>query len=154
MALQTAITQIGTAENPPGSNLQKYGQWYGMNGVPWCAIFTSWCFEQSGNGSPSFKAGGYYSYVPYIVSDARNALNGLKTTDTPIPGDLVCYDWDFDGTYDHVGIYEAPVSGSPGLFRAVEGNTSGADNSNGGQVMRRERSRSGQGTVFVRVSEP
>jgi hypothetical protein len=152
MALATAITQIGTVESPPGSNMQPYGVWYGMNGVPWCALFASWCFEYSGNGSPSFKAGSYYSYVPYVVADARNALNGLKTTDSPIPGDLVCYDWAGDTIYDHVGIFEKWVDSN--IFSAIEGNTSDADNSNGGQVMRRQRSKTGQATVFVRVAEP
>jgi hypothetical protein len=39
-------------------------------------------------------------------------------------------------------------------FEAVEGNTSTSSNSNGGQVMRRTRTRNGQGTIFVRVAEP
>jgi hypothetical protein len=42
---------------------------------------------------------------------------------------------------------------SSGGFTAVEGNTSTSDNSNGGQVMRRDRNKNQQGTVFVRVSE-
>lgn len=29
-------------------NITKYGQWYGMNGQPWCAMFVSWCANQSG----------------------------------------------------------------------------------------------------------
>ena len=44
-ALKRAITQLGVVESPPGSNNQKYGSWYGMNGQPWCMIFVSWCFE-------------------------------------------------------------------------------------------------------------
>lgn len=151
LALAQAITQIGTVEDPPGSNNQPYGLWYGMNGVPWCAIFVSWCFE-SVVGSPSFKAGSYYSYVPYIVSDARLKLNGLQTTDSPIPGDLACYDWNWDGTYDHTGIFEAWTSAGS-TFSAIEGNTSASDFSNGGQVLRCSRSVSSQGTVFVNVAE-
>jgi hypothetical protein len=156
-ALKRAISQLGVAESPAGSNLQHYGEWYGMNGVPWCAIFDTWCFELGAGdinrNSPAFVRGSYYSYVPYIVSDARAGRNGLQTTDDPIPGDLVCYDWSWDGEYDHIGVFEYWTYGLTD-FHAIEGNTSETNNSNGGQVMRRSRTRNGQGTVFVRVSEP
>jgi CHAP domain-containing protein len=151
-ALEKATSQLGYTESPAGSNNNKFGSWYGMNGVPWCAIFVSWCFEQAG-GSPSFKAGSMYSYCPYVVSDARANRNGLQSVDDPIPGDAVCYDWAFDTIYDHIGIFERWTSGTS-QFNAIEGNTSVDNNSNGGEVMRRSRSRSGQGTVFIRVAEP
>jgi hypothetical protein len=87
-----------------------------------------------------------------VVGDARANRYGLSTTDDPIPGDLVVYDWGGDTIYDHIGIFERWTSGS-NQFDALEGNTSVDNNSNGGAVMRRSRSRSGQGTVFVRVAE-
>ncbi|HKE76635.1 MAG TPA: CHAP domain-containing protein [Acidimicrobiales bacterium] len=150
-ALNRAIGEIGNAESPAGSNKQAYGAWYGMNGVPWCAIFCTWAFELSGD-SPAFVKGSRYSYVPYVVADARAGRYGLTTTDDPIPGDLVAYDWGYDGTYDHIGIFEQWSGG--GSFQAVEGNTSTSNDSNGGQVMRRTRNRGSQATVFVRVKEP
>lgn len=150
-ALQKAISQLGVKESPPDSNQVKYTSWYGMVG-PWCAMFCTWCFETSGN-SPAFVKGSRYAYVPYVVGDARDARNGLKTTDDPIPGDLVCYDWERNGEYDHIGIFEKWVMGASD-FQAIEGNTSTSNNSNGGEVMRRSRNASQQGTVFVRVAEP
>src|SRR5262249_45139021 len=104
------------------------------------------------NPSNSFVKGSYYSYVPYIVNDARLGVNGLAITSSPISGDLVCYDWSRDGEYDHVGLFENWTSGR--AFQAVEGNTSTSDNSNGGQVMRRQRDAGSQNTVFVHVKEP
>ena len=151
-ALQKAITQLGYTESPAGSNNNKFGSWYGMNYQPWCAMFVTWAFETSEGGSPSFAKGSRYSYCPYIVADARARLYGLSTTDDPIPGDVVVYDWGYDTVYDHVGIFEC-WTGS-GTFNAIEGNTSTSSNSNGGQVMRRNRSKSGQATCFVRVAEP
>jgi hypothetical protein len=151
--LTKAQSQIGVKESPASSNMQKYGEWYRMNGVPWCAIFCAWCDQQGTRPTDSFEQGIRYSYVPYVVSDARLGLNGLAVTSSPKPGDLVCYDWGRDGEYDHVGIVETPPSPN-GDFVAVEGNTSTSDNSNGGQVMRRNRNRNAQGTVFVRVAEP
>ena len=151
-ALDRAVSQLGISESPPNSNRVKYTDWYGMVG-PWCAMFVTWCFEtNSRRESPSFVKGSRYAYVPYVVADARAGKNGLFTTDDPQPGDLVCYDWNFDGEYDHIGVFEKWIGG--GQFTAIEGNTSTSNNSNGGSVMRRTRSRSGQGTVFVRVREP
>ena len=149
-ALDAAQKQVGYTESPNGSNNNKYGQWYGMNGVPWCAIFCTWCFEEGAGGSPSFAKGSYYAYVPYIVSDARAGRRGLTAVSTPAPGDLVCYDWGRDGTFDHVGIFK---SGSSYEWHAIEGNTSTGNQSNGGQVMDRARSSGDAAVVFVRVSE-
>lgn len=146
-ALQKAVGELGVKESPPNSNQVKYCSWYGMVG-PWCAMFTSWAYVQAGLKT-TFKAGATYAYVPYIVADARAGRNGLATTDDPIAGDLACYDWNFDGEYDHVGLFEKWAGG--GSFTAIEGNTSTANDSNGGQVMRRTRDRSAQATTFVRV---
>jgi hypothetical protein len=148
-ALNRATTQLGVKENPTGSNNNKYGEWYGMNYEPWCAMFCTWCFEMEG-ASEAFIRGSRYSYVPYVVADARAGRYGLSTTDDPIPGDLVCYDWSWDTVYDHIGIFENWMS--DGNFTAIEGNTSTSNDSNGGEVMRRTRNKSNQGTVFVRVA--
>ena len=44
--LEIALSQVGYKEY--GTNKTKYGEWYGMNGEPWCAIFVSWCAYESG----------------------------------------------------------------------------------------------------------
>jgi CHAP domain len=149
LALATGQGQIGVKESPPNSNQTKYTAWYGMTG-PWCAMFCTWCYETTGN-SPTFRRGQAYAYVPYIVNDARRNQNGLSIPSSPIPGDLVCYDWQGDGVYDHVGLFEAWQGGSQ--FTAIEGNTSTSNDSNGGQVMRRTRDAKGS-VVFCRVAEP
>lgn len=149
--LDRAVSQIGTKENPAHSNQCKYTQWYGMIG-PWCAMFCTWCDQTGDKPTDSFKKGVAYAYVPYVVSDARMGHNGLVITSTPKPGDLVCFDWSWDEEYDHIGIVETPPDSS-GDFTAIEGNTSLSDNSNGGEVMRRNRNRYAQATVFVRVAE-
>jgi hypothetical protein len=151
--LTKAKSQIGVKESPMNSNMQQYGAWYNMNGVPWCAIFCTWVDQLGGKPTDSFSRSSRYSYVPYVVNDARLAKNGLSVVSTPKPGDLVCYDWSRDGEYDHIGIIEIAPDAN-GNFTAIEGNTSTSNNSNGGQVMRRQdRNRNRQGTVFVRVKE-
>jgi CHAP domain len=150
--LTKAVQEIGYKESPAGSNKNKYGQWYGMDGQPWCAMFCTWCDQLSEDPVDTFSRGSHYAYVPYMVSDARLGVNGCSITSSPQPGDLVCYDWAYDGEYDHVGIVEDPPDAT-GIFVAIEGNTSTSNNSNGGQVMRRQRNRYSQGTVFIRVRE-
>ena len=152
-ALSAATKYLGVKESPANSNKTKFGAWYGVDGQPWCAIFVTYCFEVDAGGSPSFVKGQNYAYCPDVVSDARNGRNGLSTSASPIPGDLVLYDWGFDGTYDHIGIFEGWAQGSTSTFTAIEGNTSLSDNSNGGEVMRRTRRVPDQATTFVRVAE-
>jgi hypothetical protein len=153
-ALDCAIRWIGYVEE--GRNLTVFGDWYGMNGQPWCAMFNTYQYEVGAQSvtkkdSPSFDRGFKYAYVPYIVADARANRNGLSVTGMPISGDLVCYDWGRDGLFDHTGLFETGTSFS---WTAIEGNTSTASNSNGGSVMRRYRKASDANVVFVRVKEP
>ena len=155
-SLDLAQTQLGVKEEPPNSNRVKYTSWYNMVG-PWCAMFVTWCYETNKlRNSPTFVRGEKYAYVPYIVADARNKRNGLRVVgaDNVIPGDLVCYDWQWNDEFDHVGIFERWAEGSGSTFTAIEGNTSISNDSNGGEVMRRTRRVPDQSTVFVRVEEP
>src|SRR5262252_560795 len=163
-ALQLAIKDIGVKESPANSNMQKFGEQYGENGVAWCAIAaTCWYLNAGSPVGASFqtvKQAGQndrHDFVPYVVSDARNARYGFSVTNTPMPGDVVAYNWGgpsnaSEWDFDHVGLFEAWVSGS--AFTAIEGNTAYGNDSNGGEVMRRSRDVNGQGTIFIRVREP
>jgi len=153
LALHLAAGEVGYVEGP--NNDTPYGRWYGVNNQPWCAIFCSWAYETAG-GSPSFVKGSRYAYCPYIYSDAAACRYGLSLTSSPVPGDLVLYNWDdTGGEFDHVGLFE---DGSSSSWQAIEGNTSPSNSgsqSNGGGVYRRSRHRSDTARVaFVRVAEP
>jgi hypothetical protein len=150
--LAKARGQLGYAEG--ANNANKFGEWYGANGQPWCAMFVTWCdLTGSAPSTKSFKRGSRYAYVPYILADARLGYYGLSCTSSPKPGDLVLYDWSWDGEYDHVGVFE---QGSASSWQAVEGNTSPSSSgsqSNGGGVYRRSRDKGDAAVVFVRVAE-
>lgn len=158
-ALKEALRHVGEKESPMGSNNITYSRWYEDSsgagwttrdpGPPWCAMFASYCYVHA--GSKVFQKGEHYAYVPYVVHDARAGANGLSSTADPQEGDLVCYDWNGDGVADHVGLFQAWKNKAGGTFVAVEGNTGVGNDSNGGQVMKRDRKRS-QVQVFVRVS--
>src|SRR4029077_6445107 len=44
-ALAACITHLGEKESPAGSNNTPFGQWYGVQSQPWCAIFQTYCWE-------------------------------------------------------------------------------------------------------------
>jgi len=137
--IHIAASEIGYKENPPESNHNKFGVWYGMDYQPWCAMFVSYCFYSAGLPLPIHNSKGF-AYCPEGVNWFRN--KGWWHTN-PQVGDVVFYDWKGDGESDHVGIVEK-VNGD-GSIVAIEGNTSTGNDSNGGQVMRRTRSGGIQG---------
>jgi hypothetical protein len=128
-----AKNEIGYTESPADSNLTKYGEWFKLNGQPWCAIFASWCYDQA--GVPLENIGFLHGYA-----GVQTGVNHFKATNqmtiSPIAGDLVFYDWQGDGHYDHTGLFSEDFGDH---FEAVEGNTSLGNQSNGGEVMLRER---------------
>lgn len=132
--LLTARAELGATENPLNSNKTKYGQWYGLNGYAWCAMFVSWCFDKSGTPLGYVDDAKGFRYCPsaYLYWKNSNQL-----TKTPQPGDIVLFDWEGDGRSDHTGIFVK--DNGDGTFTAIEGNTSLGNNSNGGQVMERKR---------------
>lgn len=146
-ALAEAYKYIGMSEDPAGSNKVMFSEWYGLTG-PWCAMFVTYCFVQA--KSKAFVKGSKYAYCPYVLADAKASRNGLRVipkTDVRT-GDIVLFDWNKDGTADHIGIVDtAPVKSS---FTTVEGNTSGTNPSDGGMVAKMKRSTSDV-IAFVRV---
>jgi len=141
-ALNEAIKNLGTNENPPGSNRTPYGKWFGFDGVPWSNIFVSYCFAVGANyviGS-GFKGPGVHSkgfaYIP--ATEAWLRKSGMwKGRTTPKPGDIAIYNFG-GGLPVHIGIVEAYLGS--GRFNAIEGNTSGGGGQSGGGVYRRLRS--------------
>ena len=140
-ALATSVTQLGIKESPANSNKNKYGKWFGVDGVPWCNIFVSYCFLEGAKYviCAGYKGAGVYAkgctYVP--TTEAWLRATGLwKGRTEPMPGDIAIYNWN-GGLPDHIGIVEAYLGG--GQFNAIEGNTAVGNDANGGEVMRRLR---------------
>jgi len=119
-----ALTQVGYREGY--NNDTKYGDWYGLPNMPWCAMFVSWVANQAGvptsvikkaaKANPSsFGFSNYYSSSEY----------------TPQGGDLF-----FKKGFSHVGMVYY-VDGS--YFYTLEGNTNDSGGSEGVGVMIRRR---------------
>jgi len=152
-ALAEALRHIGVKERPAGSNRTPFGKWFGVDGVPWCNVFVSYCFAVGARYSicRGFAGAGVSArgctYVPTTEAWLR-VTGGWIGRSTPAPGDLAIYDWD-GGVADHIGIVETDLG--DGTFHAIEGNTSVGNDSNGGIVMRRLRYLT-QVTGFGRVT--
>jgi len=132
--VQTAIGELGYSESPPESNMTKYGEFYGMNGVPWCAIWVSWVYAQTNIPLGHIDSDKGMYYTPSALNHFKQ--NGEVVT-SPLPGDIVFFDWQGDGKVDHVGLFLQDYDKIS--FFSLEGNTAIGNNSNGGQVMLRLR---------------
>ena len=112
--VSVAMGQIGN------SGGQKFWSWYGFDSrVEWCACFVSWCADQSGliesGNVPKFS----------LCSEGVTWFQGKNKWQsggtTPSAGMIIFFDWDHDGTSDHVGIVEKCEGGR---VYTIEGNSS------------------------------
>ena len=112
--VELAKRQVGNVGGQP------YWSWYGFNSrVEWCACFVSWCYGQMGLSEPRF-AGCQSQGVPWFQSHGQWGARGY---DNLAPGDAIFFDWDMDGSADHVGI----VIGTDGSrVYTIEGNSGDA----------------------------
>ncbi len=132
--LARAAGEIGYREGP--NNSTKYGQWYGMNHAPWCAMFVSWVFYEEGLPLPATTAKGFAR----TLFGAQWFQRHGRWTTTPARGHVVFYDLSASvESIDHVGVVER-VNGD-GSIRTIEGNTSGAGSREGDGVYAKNRRR-------------
>lgn len=113
----------------------KYGRWYadehgayfGTTGVPYCAMFTSWCFAQSGQSCAGLPAASTTAIK--MAADKAGRLRG-NVRDAQ-PGDVLLFSWTSNpNDLDHTCICEANCGS---YVQTIEGNVGG------GKVQRRTR---------------
>src|SRR5919201_3287101 len=135
-ALQAAQSQVGQAEQPPGSNdgpaiaMYRSAVEGAAPGEPWCAYFVSWCAAQA--GSPLGDRGQGLGSVAGITDWASRTG---RLVSQPQAGDLILF-----GTA-HVGLVQSVNPG--GSLTTVEGNASNA--------VSVEQHSPGEATGFVRL---
>lgn len=150
--LKKVASQYGSRgyikSNDGSGMLQYYSQWYigsenwgsdkkwGQD-TPWCACFISWALAQKevANGIANVNTElaeikgvldkiPYYSNVEDFVQYENNGYqwNPVGNGYTPIPGDLIVFDWDpeKDNGNDHIGVV-LKVDGD--TIYTIEGNT-------------------------------
>ncbi len=118
--VKVAESQIGQAEQPPGSNESPAIAMYrtatagAIPGAPWCAYFASWASRQAGvplgaNGEGLGSVGQIWEWAQ---SSGRAIPNGPGVT--PQPGDLIVFG------DQHVGIVRDVLPN--GQIQTIEGN--------------------------------
>ena len=112
--VELAKRQVGNVGGAP------YWSWYGFDSrVAWCACFVSWCYGQAGLSEPHFAACQSQG-VPWFTSHGQWGARGYENI---APGDAIFFDWDLDGSADHVGL----VIGTDGnRVYTIEGNSGDA----------------------------
>lgn len=141
--VRVAASQLGTVEQPPGSNRgPRVEQYQASDTVPgagyaWCMSFVRWTLDKAGVLVKGYRG----AYVPHFEAWARAAGRWHGPGATPQPGWAVVYTFTPGaGIGEHVGIVVRAVAGG---VEAIEGNTtapSAAGNqANGGGVYRRIR---------------
>lgn len=115
--LSAAVDDLGTAEDPPGSNagpgLVKYTGH--TPGLPWCAFWVSWALSHADGGCPWGVLGSAFK----ILDWARKHGRVLGPHDSPLEGDV----WlrmrtQFAG---HVALIVD--AGADGTLATIEGNS-------------------------------
>lgn len=127
--LAVARRYIGVKENPAGSNQQQFGAWYGVQGQPWCAIFSSFCLHVAGYRWTDATTAKGFSYCPSIVAWGKKHS---RISRTPHLGDLAVA---VNGSRPHhVELVSRKPTGD-GTFMSIGGNTGSSNLSNGGEVL-------------------
>ncbi len=112
--MNIAEEQIGYKEG--SNNDTKYGDWYGMPNEPWCAMFVSWCANQSGISTSIIPK--YASVSLGMQWFQNNNRFGVKGEYTPKPGDIIFFK---SSGASHTGLV---INCIGDIVYTIEGNTS------------------------------
>lgn len=123
--IDAAREDLGYTENPAGSNMTKYGEWYGMNGVPWCVEALCYWFNKAGERM-AFFGGGKTASCSMLLRWYKE--QGLTVPASQVQvGDIVLLNFNGKGTPDHCGLVVEPhwhQDATLDYLYTVEGNTS------------------------------
>lgn len=131
MALQLAMAEIGLGEvgsNNAGPHVKKYT--HGTEGIPWCAAFVSYCYEeawakQCGEQNWGSLSNEKRKNCPISRSHgAKRLWRKFSPVSVPQRGDVACWHRGAkNAATGHIGIVS--LVGTDGVFFTVEGNRGG-----------------------------
>ncbi len=150
--LRVAASQLGVRER--GRNFNDYGEWFGANGVFWCAEFVSWAFAHAGHPLPiSIGAGKGASGYAYCQYGRDAAYKRGELFSRPRPGDVFFHFRHGDRGPGHTGIVVDVLP--DGRVVTIEGNAGPRSGRDGGGVVKQTRSLAySRGLTFWRVLPP
>jgi hypothetical protein len=121
-ALDKARSMLGLNESRDRAKIQEVTGKSGINPAttPWCAAFAMNILKDA--GVLNLDGLSNRNYCPTIVSWAKDkGIWGPRGSYQPKPGDAIMFDWQGDGTSDHIGIVEKVENGK---VITIEGNSS------------------------------
>ena len=123
--VSTAVAWLGCKESNKSNKpiIDLYNKTMGTNfsyTTPWCAMYVSAVAIKSGTTDIIVRG----SYCPTIINTYKNSKTsrysyGKGAKYTPKPGDVIFFDWNYNGVPDHTGMV-ASVSGK--TVKTIEGN--------------------------------
>ena len=125
--IATALVDIGYKESPAGSNNTKYGAWIGLQNQPWCMSAVQYWAHKSDVELP-VRTGSCTALMQAAMSSGQWITTDYKN------GDIVIFQW--GNGQRHCGVIVRTYSD---CIVTIEGNTAVGNDSNGGEVMLRER---------------
>jgi hypothetical protein len=134
--LKTARGQLGFQEKK--GNRTKFGDWYGADGQPWCAMFLSWAFAQAGHPLPDAQSANGFAQVRTGWAYAKKHD---RITWKPQPGDIFLIR--SSGQKGHTGLVvsvDYDRNGKATAVHTIEGNTNAAGRREGTSVLEKTRS--------------
>ena len=126
------IVDIASREVGVSGRPNKYTYWLGTiagtYSYAWCHAFVSWCGAQAGASQVPRTASCFYGAQEFRAQGRwQNRISGY----VPKSGDIIYFDWDANGGYDHVGIVNYV---SAGRVHTIEGNAGNAVKYDGGRT--------------------
>lgn len=102
------------------NNITPYGQWYGMNSQPWCAMFVSWCAYHAGLLDIKIPR---FAYCPTGVNwyEGRGKFFRSNSNYKVRIGDTVFFWSTTDNAVGHTGIM---IGATADTITTIEGNAS------------------------------
>ena len=123
--LELARAELGQHEDPAGSNLTKYGFWYGVDGVPWCVIFLCWLFNEAGERM-AFFGGGRTASCSTLLRWYMEQGQMYSASEVQM-GDIVLLNFHGGKDPEHCGLVESvartPTPAALVAVNTIEGNT-------------------------------
>ena len=99
----------------------RYGAWYGIPYGDWCAMFVSFCLHYAGITDKEYPYD--CATTTWVRRLEEKELFSPASEYSPMPGDLVFFDWEQDGLTDHVGLVYG-VDEKDNYLLTIEGNHS------------------------------
>lgn len=136
--IEVARADLGYTESPASSNMTKYGEWYGVNGVPWCVQALAFWFDQAGERM-AFFGGGKTASCSILLRWYREQGLTVPVEEVQV-GDIVLLNFNYKSSADHCGLVVEThwhQDGTLDYIVTIEGNTTSGDalnQDNGGCV--------------------